>query len=215
MESFHRRNTPWESQKWPFSILPLPQNLCPWIHNCLWKAITLRVLCLQRALTMSLWFANASVLLLKAEWIRKETVSLTLEDRMFSTPLSHLTSYEPGERFPDVMQWFPKCDFWRTWRKTVSSCIPVETFSDLQPEVVLTRLKTSLILYSSYLFIENRDYSSSFYFVWNKTPGPQSNGSIILNHWIKKSWAPWSIMGPDELLCLLWWPHVDAFLHES
>lgn len=40
----------------------------------------------------------------------KETMSLTLEDVMFSTSLSHQWMYEPGEEFPDTscMQWLPK-----------------------------------------------------------------------------------------------------------
>lgn len=83
---------------------------------------------------MSFWFASALVLQLKAERARKETVSLTLEDVLFSTPLSHPRIYEPGERFPDVMQWLPKCDFGEKGEKQLASIFPCgNILSDLQP----------------------------------------------------------------------------------
>lgn len=50
---------------------------------------------------MSLWLADALVLQWKTKWAWKETMSLTLEDFMFSTSLSHQWIYEPGEEFPE------------------------------------------------------------------------------------------------------------------
>lgn len=66
--------------------------------------------CLQGAPATSLWLADAQVLQQKPKWAWKETMSLTLEDVMFSTSLSHQWMYEPGEEFPETscMQWFFK-----------------------------------------------------------------------------------------------------------
>lgn len=63
-----------------------------------------RAFCLQSAPTMSLWLVDALVLQWKAKWAWKETMTLTLEDFMFSTSLSHQWIYEPGEEFPEMKE---------------------------------------------------------------------------------------------------------------
>lgn len=101
LDSFCRRNTPQKPQKWCFIIIHPPTlTVPPGPQPCLSSNDT-ELFCLQCAPAMSLWLADALVLQWKTKWAWKETMSLTLEDFMFSTSLSHQWIYEPGEEFPE------------------------------------------------------------------------------------------------------------------
>lgn len=81
---FSAGRTPFRSHKKQPPTFTVTSGLQPHL-----RSNDTKLFCLQYAPTMSLWLADALVLQRKAKQAQKETVSLTLEDFMFLTSLSH------------------------------------------------------------------------------------------------------------------------------
>lgn len=96
LRAFCRKNTLQKPQKHP-PTLTVTSGPQPGL-----RSNDTELFCLQCAPTMSLRLADALVLQQKAKQAWKETMSLTLEDFMFSSSLSHQWIYEPGEEFPET-----------------------------------------------------------------------------------------------------------------
>lgn len=96
LSAFCRKNTLQKPQKHPptLTVTSGPQPR--------FRSNDTKLFCLHCAPTISLWLADALVLQRKAKQVWKETMSLTLEDFVFSSSLSHQWIYEPGEEFPET-----------------------------------------------------------------------------------------------------------------
>lgn len=188
LDAFCRRNTPPKPQKWCFIIVQPPTlTVPPGPQACLSSNDT-EPFCLQCAPAMSLWLADALVLQWKTKWAWKETMSLTLEDFMFSTSLSHQWIYEPGEEFPER-----KCHAMIPQNVTLGKggkkkvrmiSHQIWKHSPIFPSLIFYLVHFSQILYSLLQFSAYPDRIWILFWLWSDP----SNYSRNKNIWLKSDW---------------------------